>query len=105
MRANQRRASHTIQQQVGGNLAGGIAYEKEAGAKAVDRRAEMQIAVHLQSSKADVHTVHVGDAVAESNQRDQPPTGFAQRGAAQRFVLEQRRVGSRHGLDEGHSAP
>ena len=69
--------SEAVEQQVGGDLAGGVAEEEEAGAEAVDGGAEVQVAVHLECGEADVDAVHVGDAVAERDEGDETPGGFA----------------------------
>ena len=50
-----------------------VSDEENAGAQAVDRLAEPQIAQHLQFREADVHPIEKGRDVAGEQQRDQAP--------------------------------
>ncbi len=50
-----------------------VSDEENAGAQAVDRLAEPQIAQHLQFREADVHPIEIGRDVAGEQQRDQAP--------------------------------
>ena len=79
MRVSQRFGSKPQQQQVRGHLAQRIADEEKPRAKAVDRRAEMQIPIHLQRGKADVDAVHVGQPIAHADHRKQPQARLPQR--------------------------
>ena len=63
-----------------------VADEENAGAQAVDRLAEPQIAQHLQFREADVHPIEIGRDVAGEQQRDQAP-GDAGVEACLRHVL------------------
>ena len=85
MRASQRRAE-SDQQQVRRHFEQGVAQKKQTAAQTVDRGTEAQILVHLQGGKADVDAVHVGDAIAESKQRQEPPGLLANRRAPDLFV-------------------
>jgi hypothetical protein len=51
----------------------------------------MQLAVHLQSREADVDAIHVGDEVADADEREQMEAGLAEGGAANCVVLQGRR--------------
>ena len=73
--------AEAVEQEVGGDLAGGVAEEEEARAEAIDGVGEVKIGVHLELGVADVDAIHVGDAVAERDERNQPPSGFAEGGA------------------------
>ena len=69
--------SEAVEEEIRGDLAGGVADEEEARAEAIDGVREVQVAVHLECGEGDVDAVHVGDAVAKADERDQPPGGFA----------------------------
>jgi len=53
------------QDEVTGDLEQKVAEEEDACAEAVDAVAELQVAHHLQFGEADVHTVDIGDDVAD----------------------------------------
>ena len=82
--------AEAVEQEVGGDLACGVAEEEEAGAEAVDGGGEVQVAVHLQRGEADVDAVHVGGAVAEGDEGDETPGGLAQGGGGDGVFVDGR---------------
>ena len=75
-----------VQQQVRGYLASRIAQKEKPRAQPIARSAEMQIAIHLQRGKADVHAIRIRNAVRNGDERNEAHAGFAQRGSADRVV-------------------
>ena len=62
-----------MQQQVAWHFEEEVADEEHPRAESVDRFAEVKVLEHLQPRKPDVHTVQVGDDVAEHQEWQQPP--------------------------------
>ena len=84
------------QQQIRRHLAQRVSDKEKTRAKPVDRCAEVQIAVHLQGGKADIDAVHVGQAVANGEQRQKVHCSFALRTPPDCLVLRARLRIARH---------
>ena len=97
--------SEAIEEQVRGDLAGGVAEEEETCAEAVDGGAEVEIAVHLQRGEADVDAVHVGCAVAQGDERDEVAGRFAHGGCADGCVSADGWFVGHGGRGRGHWFP
>ena len=69
--------SEAQEKQIRGHFAERITNKEQSGTQAVDRGAEMQIAVHAKRGKADVDAIHVGEAIADGNDWEQAEGGFA----------------------------
>ncbi len=57
------------QQEVGGDFEQRVAEKKQTGAEAVQGGREVQIRIHALGGEADIDTVHVGNTVADTEQR------------------------------------
>ncbi|MNS66568.1 hypothetical protein D3C72_997870 [compost metagenome] len=69
------------QHQVARDLEQHVADEEDAGAHAVGRVREPQVALHLELGEADVHAVQVGEQVADQQKGQQSPVDLVvQRG-------------------------
>jgi hypothetical protein len=65
-----------MHQQVAGHLEQEITQKEDAGAEAVNRVAEAQIAGHGQLRETHVHPVEIGRDVAQVQKRNQAPGDF-----------------------------
>ena len=54
-----------------------VAEKKYSGAESVHRRAESQVAIHLQRREPDVHAIKIGDDVEQEHERDESPADAA----------------------------
>ncbi len=97
MRASQRFGPKRKQKQIRRHFAERVSDKKQARAQSVDRGAEVQVGVHAQRGKADVDAVHVSEAVANADDRQEPKRGFTLRGCADGSIARRRSV--RAGLE------
>ena len=65
-----------MEQQVARHFEEEVADEEHARAEAVNGLAELEIVEHLQPGETDVHTVQVGDDVAEDQEWEKAPGDF-----------------------------
>jgi hypothetical protein len=65
--------------QVARNLECRVPDEEDAGAEAVDRRAETEIVIHLERSESDIDAIEKRDDVKKKEKRDQPVAHRPQR--------------------------
>src|ERR1022692_5103925 len=78
--ANPNPRAYYVKNDVTRNLKQKVSQEKNAGTQSIDTLTEFQFAHHLQFGKAAIHSVEVGDDVAdEQNRHDAPSDPAIQR--------------------------
>ncbi|MCY1443875.1 hypothetical protein D9M71_603130 [compost metagenome] len=66
-----------MQDQVAGNFHEEVGNEEDPCAETVDGFGKLQIVGHLQFGETHVHPIQISDEVAQQQQRQDPPRGFA----------------------------
>jgi hypothetical protein len=79
IRASQRLAPKRSSSRFDGTSHSAYPDKEKSRAEPVDRRAEVQVPIHLQRGKADVDAIHEGQPIADSDHRDQPQACLALR--------------------------
>jgi hypothetical protein len=76
--------AHSFKYEVARHFENEVGDEKDAGAKAVDRVAELQVGAHLQLGESDVHSIEEVEDIAEEQERNDPLRNFC---ISRRFKL------------------
>lgn len=79
IRAIQSRAPCTGENQIARDFEQRVPEEEDAGAEAVDRGTQAEVAVHLQRGEPDIHSVQERDDIEDEQKGDQSSAHGAQR--------------------------